>query len=487
MNDDQLDDEIRALLSAVVADAPAVKPLPALDDVAVAALPTRRSRGRAVVWTAIAVAASLVAFTVFWSSRNDNQRVTAATSSSLDGSAAWPSDLAVVVANDGGVQEVGPLGTERLLAKRGVARAYELADGSLIYQEGTVANDTVVDGGDIIWRSEDGSRTTSLVTAGDTQLQLFDASLLDGDLGRLQLVYGLGETVSTWFQPDEPRSWVLEGGWAVGHFRWNIAGADRVMAGWTDDTGRRGTDMRLSNGEVVDVGDRFEGALFVVAAPDGRTGRLDGDGVLTVFGPNGAVTTVNVPNTQDGVDLQLRGAALVVNYHTSRAPVLIDLRDGATYEVPVIGYATVSDAMNAPAPLPATTTATAPTTTTAFPEGDIRAIVTQRDTDVDGVWIVTDDEFAQVDATSGGPAYLAGDNLLFSPKAGGIVALDRTTGATQTLRSTGQVVDAAVLGGELYYLYTDYRGGVFVSLYLHGPAGDVYIAADEGSDTGHLS
>lgn len=496
MNDDQLDDEIRALMSAVVADAPQPKPLPALESQPASTAPRTRGRGRAVVWTGIAVAASLAALTVFWSSRDDKGSVTAATSSTIEGLPAWPSDLAVIVANNGGVHKVGPSGTERLLDQPEVARAYELADGSLIYQEGTVYSNTVVNGGDIIWRSEDGSRTSSLVTAGDTQLQLFDASLVDGDLGRLQLLYGFVETVSTWFQPDEPHSWVLEGGWAVGHFRWNIAGTDRVIAGWADDTGGRGADMRLSNGEVVGVGTRFEGALFVVAAPDGRTGRLDRDGVLTLFDPNGSSSTVTVPNAQDGVDLQLRGAALVVNYLTTRPPVLIDLRDNAIYDVPASGYATVSESTNAPAPPPTTTTTidictvvscTAPTTG-PFPEGEVWAVVTQRDTPNDGVWIVTDDEFVHIDTTAGGPAFLARDTLLFSPKAGGIVALDRSTGATQTLRATGQVVDAAVLGGQLYYLYTDGLVGETTYLYLHGPAGDTFITTNFATtDLGHLT
>ena len=237
MNDDQLDEQIRALMSAVVAEAPVPKPLPALESAphAGSTLPRHRGRGQMVVWTGIAVAASLAAITVFWSSRNDNQSVTAATSSTID-----------------------------------------------------------------------------------------------------------------------------------------------------------------------------------------------------------QTTIASIPTT-------------------------------TTVDICKVGSCTT------PAPGP-------------FPDGDVRAVVTLRDTDsTDGVWILTDNDFVHVDTTAGGPAFLAGDTLVFSPKGGGIVALDRTSGVTETLRGTGQVVDAAVLGGELYYLFTDYRGGVFVSLYLHGPSGDTYIAPHEGSDTGHLS
>lgn len=488
MNDDELDDRIRALMSSAMIDAPEPKPLPARAALSASSdqsvvVPFRRRR--MIVWTAVGVAASLVVgFVVFRSATDDNQRVTAATSSSVGGSVSWPADLAVIVAGERGVEKVGTAGeATKLLDTAGIARAYELADGSLIYQKGTLTDGTVVGGGDIVWRSADGSETSSLVTAGDTQLQLFDASRVDGDLGLLQLVYGDvgsdGPTVDAWFQPDEPHAWVPEGGWAVGYRRWMIAGDDRVLAGWTDDTLQSGATMRTTTGDVVNVGDRFAGALSVVAAPDGRTGRLDDDGVLTLFDPNGAVSTVDVPNAQDGVDLQLRGAALVVNYATSRSAVLIDLRDGAMYEVPVAGYATPSMADSAEAP---------PVSPLAFPAGEVRAVVTQRDSDgAGGAWIVTDDEFVQVDATAGGPAFLAGDTLVFSPKNGGVVALDRATGSMETLRASGQVVDAAILGGELYYLYTDYSVGIFISLYLHGPSGDVYIAPDMGSDTGHLS
>ena len=237
MNDEQLDDGIRALMSAVVAEAPVPKPLPALESAphAGSTLPRHRGRGRMVVWTGVAVAASLAALTVFWSSRNDNQSVTAATSSTID-----------------------------------------------------------------------------------------------------------------------------------------------------------------------------------------------------------QTTIASIPTT-------------------------------TTVDICKVGSC-------------------ATPTLAPFPDGDVRAVVTLRDTDsTDGVWILTDDEFVHVDNTAGGPAFLAGDTLVFSPKAGGIVALDRTTGAIETLRATGQVQDAAVLGGELYYLFTDYRGGTFVSLYLHGPSGDTYIAPHEGSDTGHLS
>lgn len=477
MNDDQLDDEIRALMSALVTDAPAPKPLPAMDDVSAATvLPLRRSRGRTVVWTSITVAASLAALTIFWSARNDNQRVTAATSSSVDRTtiaslattvpvdpAAWPADVKAIVASNRGIELVGGDGdaTVNLLSDPTgpggtVVRAYVRFDGqrvaSYCCQESATPH---------LWLTgEDGTSQPIDEAGGDLMDVAIDGAVLYVEGSRLML-WRNGDRTQLSLAPD------IAGGPSPDfHFQ-----GDYIEGTWD-----RASDIAFAvtrSGEPMDAGVVL-GSVATGTGPGMQEARLDLNGQLMV---------TNAPS-QEIIDLDSEGVVgldmswpyVLVSYDDA-PPVLVDALTGVIRELPVAnGFATFSAKSQTPPPA-----------TVAFPEGDVRAVVTQRDTDVDGVWIVADGEFVQVDTTAGGPAFLAGDTLLFSPKTGGIVALDRTTGATETLRATGQVQDAAILGGELYYLYTDYRGGVFVSLYFHGPSGDVYIAADEGSDTGHLS
>jgi hypothetical protein len=81
---------------------------------------------------------------------------------------------------------------------------------------------------------------------------------------------------------------------------------------------------------------------------------------------------------------------------------------------------------------------------------------------------------------------LVGDSIVYSSAAGG-VSVRAADGTTTQLRATGFVQDAALFGGELYYLYTDRLFGEPINLYLHGPVGETYIAVDDWQDTGHTS
>jgi hypothetical protein len=473
MNDDQLDDEIRALMSAVAAEAPQPKPLPALESSPGSTAP-RAGRGRAVVWAGVAVAASLAALTVFWSSRNDNHRVTAATSSSIDQTtiaslpttvpvdpAAWPADVTATVASNRGIETVTAEDGEPVVTRLSLdewnhypSRAVQRVDGSFVSEVCCDSNGATL----VVLRAADG--TVSDVSEGDADLMdvATDGAVLYLEDRRL-MMWVDGDRTQLSLAPD------IAGGLSPDfHFQ-----GDFVVGTWD-----RGGEIAFAidrTGQPVDTGV----VLGSVATGTGlgmQEARLNGNGELLVT--DGTSQEIIDFDPEGVVGLDVNWPYVLVSYEDA-PPVLVDALIGIIRELPVVdGFATFSMKLATP-------------TTTAFPEGDVRAVVTQRDTPTDGVWIVTDDEFVHIDATAGGPAYLAGDTLVFSPKAGGVVALDRTTGVTETLRATGQVQDAAVLGGELYYLYTDYRGGVFVSLYLHGPSGDTYIAADEGSDTGHLS
>ena len=140
-----------------------------------------------------------------------------------------------------------------------------------------------------------------------------------------------------------------------------------------------------------------------------------------------------------------------------------------------------------PTTVPATTVpSTDPEVGPVEPTG-VQAVVTQRDVGADdGVWIVGADSFDQVIPDATGPAFLVGDSIIYSPKSGG-VSIRAADGTTSQLRATGVVQDAALLGGELHYLYTDHTFGEPINLYLHGPGGETYIAVDDWGDTGHTS
>ncbi|MEQ1702762.1 MAG: hypothetical protein ABMA25_21850, partial [Ilumatobacteraceae bacterium] len=479
MNDDQLDDEIRALMSAVVADAPAPKALPSMDDAAAPVVSIRRSRGRAVVWTGIAVAASLASLTVFWSSRNDKGSVTAATSSTIDQTtiaslttttgvidrSMWPEGITAVVASTRGIETItaengNPVVT-RLAEANGpggsVVRAYIGTEGQRVASY--CCQDIAIPH---IWVTGEDGTSQPIDDAGS---YLMDVAP-DGAI--LYVTGGVNSRLMLWFDGQRTQLSLAPESDREANADFHFQG-DFVVGTW--DEGGPFPFAVDRTGQPLDMGVVL-GSVATATGPGMQEARLDGNGQLWVTNASDQELIDFDPAGVVGLDVNW--PYVLVSYEDA-PPVLVDATSGFIRELPMAdGFATFSMQQTTP-------------TTTAFPDGDVRAVVTQRDTNVDGVWIVTDDEFVQVDTTADGPAFLARDTLLYTPKTGGIVALDRTTGATQTLRATGQVVDAAVLGGQLYYLYTDQVAGAFVSLYLHGPSGDTYIAADYGSDTGHLS
>ncbi|MGB8859796.1 MAG: hypothetical protein WCC60_11100, partial [Ilumatobacteraceae bacterium] len=377
--------------------------------------------------------------------------------------AAWPAEVTAIVASDRGIETITAENGDPVVTRLSLdewtyypSRAVELADGSLVAEVCCGSNGAPL----VVLRAPDGTVTN--ISEGDAALMdvAADGAVLYVEVDRLMLwldgdrtQLSLAPDIAGGLSPD----FLFQGDFVVG--TWDRAG-DIAFA--VDRTGQR-----LDMGVIL-------GSVAFGTGQGMQEVRLNGNGQMWVT--DGGTSQEIIDFDPDGVvGLDVNWPNVLVSYEDA-PPVLVDALTGVIRELPMAdGFATFS--MKLPTP-----------TTTAFPEGDVRAVVTQRDTDVDGVWIATDDEFVHVDATADGPAYLAGDTLLFSPKDGGIVALDRTTGATQTLRATGQVQDAAVLGGELYYLYTDGRFGNSTLLYLHGPAGDTYITVDaDGVDASHFS
>lgn len=467
-----LDERIRALVASAVADAPAPGALPrpatTAEQVGAPRSPLRR---RTVVAIGLGVAACLaVAFGV-WSRGDDNHRVVPVTSqppatvtappttgpsttgpsttertTGLEGY--WPPDLAVIVASDRGVETVTAEDGRAVITRLGIpvdgAAAFQTASGEIVTGE-HLMDVAVVD--------------ERLDASGTADFPWVDRSALDGSGARpvqvdfapaiARLTHGLDILVG---QSQE------DGG------RWRPVLI--TQAGFTDD--QFWADLGVAGPFGPDTD---EPRLFSVSPTGSTIGWLDGDRFVLADGRSFVIPTgSNVTGKVTEVDLTDDFVALSREGGLGQ---IIDLRTGDGFPAPVAGRLTISLASptGVAAPLPA----------------NIRAVITQRDSDADnGAW-VAGDSFVQVVPEADGPAFLVGDSLVYSPADGGVM-LRAADGTITQLRRTGRLQDAAMLGGDLYYLYTDTPAGYLVSLYLHGPAGETYIALDADSvDLDHTS
>ena len=255
----------------------------------------------------------------------------------------WPGDTAVIVANDQGVHRVtgerGETVVTRLEIDRPVIRAFEVEDGSIVYQ--------AVDG-DILRRLSDGSVIT-LVTRREG-LVLEYADMPGADPARLRIVHREAAT-------DAMNSFLLAvqvgtttslvpvpGGWGVSYRRFSVWTDTGVLANWVDDTGQRGVAVVdlisgawSSSSSPIDFlqmsGDPAEGGTVVVS-PEGLQTQLDP-------GPK----SIAAPGSVSGLDL--RGSSLAVQRDDGTAEYY-DLSPYRRYEIPVVGEATVSRLVHSP-------------------------------------------------------------------------------------------------------------------------------------------
>ncbi|MGA0894695.1 MAG: hypothetical protein ACO3S5_08710 [Ilumatobacteraceae bacterium] len=271
----------------------------------------------------------------------------------------WPFDAAVIVANDMGIHrvsaEVGdaaagvpgiddaPLGTTmvvRTVVEGAVSRAFELEDGSLVYQ--------VVDGS-IFRRKADG--TARELVANDGGLILEDADMPGADPARLRLVYRTPSSEPGGAFNLTVRAGAVEvttlvpGGWGVNYRRFALWTGRSVLASWVDDVGTTGAaviefpsgnfDSDQSGMTLLQAaGDPSEGGLVWVT--------LDGIWTPLESGPRGLPGILAVT----GVDL--RGSSLVVQRYGDALADYVDLTPYRRYEVPVAGFATVSRFVHSP-------------------------------------------------------------------------------------------------------------------------------------------
>lgn len=470
LNDAEFDERIRALVELAVSDAPAPLPLPRPAGIATPT-PGRRPvrprgrRSRTFVVVGLGVAACVAVAFAVWSQGNDTHRVIPVTSEAPVSTAPvtaatdvppttaavstpWPADLAVIIASDRGV--------ERVTAEDGLAVVTRLGIpvlGSVAFE---AVNGEIVTGATLMDVALIDER---LDAAGTADFPWVNRSALDGSGSRPvqvdfapaigRLTHGLDILVG---------QSVEEGG------TWRPVLI--TQAGLTDD--QFWADLGLAGPFGPDLA---APRLFSVSPSGSTIGWLDGDRFVLADGRSFAIAGgSNVTGTITEVDLTDDFAALSREGGVGQ---ILDLRTGDVFPAPAAGRLTISlgTTNDVATPLPA----------------NIRAVVTQRDSDADnGAW-VAGDTFVQVVPEADGPAFLVGESIVYSPAGGGVM-LRAADGTISQLRPTGVVQDAAMLGGELYYLYTDTPAGYLVSLYLHGPAGETYIALDaDGVDLHHTS
>ncbi|MFM7252768.1 MAG: hypothetical protein ACKO27_06850 [Ilumatobacteraceae bacterium] len=270
---------------------------------------------------------------------------------------AWPSDSVVIVANETGIHRVSAavgaaegvlVATSLLLGSTvvetiigdAVTRAFELEDGSLVYQP--------VDG-PIRLRTPDGTITDLVPQLGGLVLE--DADMPGADPARLRLVYREpsnepgGAFYLTVRAGDTTVSTLVPGGWGVSYRRFTLWTSNSVLASWVDDVGTTGA-------AVIDLlSGQFEsdqsGVTVLQAAGDPSEGglawvTLEGIWTPLASGPRGLPGILAVT----GVDL--RGSSLVVQRYGDALADYVDLEPYRRYEVPVRGFASVSRFVHSP-------------------------------------------------------------------------------------------------------------------------------------------
>lgn len=330
MNADELDGRIRSLVHDAVAAAPPAPTLPT--SVPVAAPP---NRGRGWVWAGIGIAASLIAGVVLvMSNRDDDPSIVAGSTSaevsttSAEPTLPWPDGVAVIVASERGIEKVtaenGQAVVTRLLSGVSVERAFELEDGSIVYQ-------TATDGIVRVLGREDEEPLANDVTLEDA----------DAPDGNLRLVYrsasdsnAAAGRVTAWFQPAAPTSADMPGGFGVGYRRFTIVNGYTVMASTLDDTLQRST-FTFSFGDGEQLAPGFENPFLVVGDGAGTYIGIDENGSVDMTGTrSGHITTIDPASSV--IDMDVRGQWMTVT-DGDGSMTLVDMTTGAPYQLPLSG------------------------------------------------------------------------------------------------------------------------------------------------------
>lgn len=298
-----LDERIRALVADAVAAAPEPPDLDAPSSPIAPVMPLRR-RGWVPLVTVAAAAAAVVLLAAVLVSRDTDQRIASVPTTATGGAdvAAWPDEVAVLLASERGVERVVAEGGQPVVQRTAfdapAALAIGLSDGSVVFQQAPELGDYGVIR--LVRPSGDGATVANLAST-----TLIDADIVDG---RVRVLYG---TPAAEREPEIRRLWRWTDGdaseWSdvfasvERQFRWTPAG-DPVLVETPDEL----TDL-APTATHVDVYGGFAVASFA-----------DGPGVL------------------------------------------VDLRSGTRYLLPAAGTATIvrgSSTNGPPEPLPPTTVA----------------------------------------------------------------------------------------------------------------------------------
>ncbi|MBU6316365.1 MAG: hypothetical protein KGR47_07640, partial [Acidobacteria bacterium] len=347
---DPLDRRIRRVVADAVAVAPPAPELPSagLASVGVAEVrPITSGRRRGLVLAALTAAAAVAVTAVVWPRNVDDRESIVGASTSAPGTSSgvgtqvWPDDVAVIVSNANGVIRVsssgGELSAVTLVDAVSVNRAFEFADGSLLYQ---------TEAGDILLQQP--NLGTSVVAAASIGYRLEDAGRRpDGTI-----IYSWSQ-----FRPDQQSQPLWFGVSEVAGAATPIFEAPRgnQLPGEVDRLTFL-SPQQFVKGEATDLLERY-GSTIDLAGTSGpiegadTAARLVGDGAYSIglLGTDGAFRTTGrravgpvqvVPTGVEVADLDLRGDALVVNVRDEH-PKLHLLSIGAVFDVPLNGTATI--------------------------------------------------------------------------------------------------------------------------------------------------
>lgn len=366
-DDITLDDRIRALVAAAVADAPEapeVDVVGARDVTLVGSAATPSSR-RALVGVAAVVAVIAGLWVVVTTGSTpvaddategteaigDPSWVTAVEPTEVSNVDAemWPDDVAVIVASRRGIERVtAPNGipeVTRVYSAGPVSRAFELSDGSYVFHTTDGLVQRLLPGS-----APDETGQVEILAKGVVTL---DDAQLDPTSGALTVVFRTGSrTTGVDFSlltvmrpPAEPLVIELSGGWAVDYGRFDLIEGDTVASGWVDDTLQRGIAAFDASGAPVDRFDIFfgrgeGGPRDVVGDITGQTGVLS-DSVFDVVGSVLQSMELLDMSNRSG-DLDLQGATVAID-RPAGPDTIVDLRYRSTFEVPIAdGVTTVS-------------------------------------------------------------------------------------------------------------------------------------------------
>lgn len=312
MRDDaDLDDRIRTMLGAAIADAPAAPRLTRIDPAC-----ANRVRRRWIVVAApvAAAAATLVAVAIVRDDGTRRMHPISTPSVVVPTTDVVPDDHSAddVVAvslrprDTGSAQDVWVLYNDGASGRRatdavGIAL---LAGDRLVFSR----SDRIV-----VARFDDPSET--IVAQGD-DLELQDAAVIEGVLriayldhrvdGRTELLlWSNGDTISLGELPD---------GWAVGHRRFRI-GRGGVGTSWVNDTGQSGTTSFDFQGRRFDGGTSCGGGCQALAnGLDGSSAIVMG-GTMTIDASNGITGSLDLPaNVQSLIDIDVAGDRAAITF-----------------------------------------------------------------------------------------------------------------------------------------------------------------------------